>query len=235
MNRKSGVFKRIKNWRKRKYHRFRNKPIDKVFGKIYTSNHWDGEESVSGRGSDDIQTATIQKEIPIILQEYDIKSVLDIPCGDFYWMKNLDFSSTKYVGGDVVPELVKQNQQQFATENIEFQVLDLTSDELPMVDLVFTRDCLVHFSYADIKKALRNILRSNSKYLLTTSFEERLANQDIVTGDWRPINLLVEPFTLPEPLKKVLENCTEGDGAYTDKSLLLWQVEQLKNLDFIMD
>jgi hypothetical protein len=97
----------------------------------------------------------------------------------------------------------------------------------PAADLLLCRDCLVHLSFADIDKALRNIRRSSLAYLLTTTFPAESVNADIVTGDWRPLNLQAAPFNLPTPVELINEGCTEGDGAFADKSLGLWRIRDL--------
>ena len=77
-------------------------------------------------------------------------------------------------------------------------------------------------------RALRNICDSGSTYLMTTSFPGRRKNEDIVTGQWRPLNLEVAPVAFPAPLRIVNEGCTEGDGAFRDKSLGLWRVDDVR-------
>jgi hypothetical protein len=62
---------------------------------------------------------------------------------------------------------------------------------------------------------------------MTTTFTECEENVDIVTGDWRIINLQIPPFSLPEPVLILNEECTEGDGTYADKSLGLWKISDL--------
>ena len=108
--------------------------------------------------------------------------------------------------------------------------MDLLKDHIPEADLIFCRDCLVHLSYDHALTALRNIARGGSKYLLTTTFTERTSNRDITTGEWRPINLQLPPFSLPPPERIIVEGCTEAGGVYSDKSLGLWKIEQLSIL-----
>jgi hypothetical protein len=105
--------------------------------------------------------------------------------------------------------------------------MDLTAGPLPDADLLFCRDCMVHLSNDDVLKALGTIRRSGIRYLLATTFTECDTNEDIVTGDWRIINLEKAPFNLPPPLTIVNEHCTEGGGTYADKSLGLWRVAGL--------
>jgi len=46
---------------------------------------------------------------------------------------------------------------------------------------------------------LRNIRRSGSAYLLVTTFPDRKENVDIITGNWRPLNMEKPPFNFPRP------------------------------------
>ena len=206
--------------------KFDDQTTESVFTKIYKENFWEQDESVSGPGSSLTQTREIIRLLPELFSKFDIKSVLDLPCGDFNWMQHLDWSKIQYTGGDIVEPLIEKNQKKFAGSNLNFKVLNLLTDDLPQVDVIFCRDCLVHLSFEDIHKALKNILKSNSKYLLTTTFPPR-ENVDIITGDWRVLNLEKAPFNLPPPLFLLNEKCTEVEGNFADKSLGLWKIEQL--------
>ena len=211
-----------------KFKKNRNDSISERFTEYYQSNYWGGEESVSGRGSDPIQTETLIGEIRKLIQLYSIKTILDIPCGDFHWMKNIDFSDMSYIGGDIVEDLILKNTELYADRrNIKFEALDITKDNLPQVDLIICRDCLVHLSYKDISKALSKVKQSNSKYLLATSFVERKRNYNITTGQWRPINLDIKPFNLSKPILIIDEKCTEDNGKYSDKSMCLYQISNI--------
>lgn len=203
------------------------KPTDQIFREIWRGNGWGGRASISGPGSDLEQTRVVRKDLPALCADFGIHSILDIPCGDFYWMKHVDFGTVHYAGADIVTELVEQNAQ-YCTSNIQFCTLDLIKDTLPIADLVLCRDCLVHLSYKDTFAALGNICKSGSTYLLTTTFTVRERNLDIATGQWRPINLQVGPFFFPPPLKLINEECTQHDGAYSDKSMGLWKVADIR-------
>ena len=97
--------------------------------------------------------------------------------------------------------------------------------------MLFCRDCFVHFSYSDIYFALDNIKQSKITYLLTTTFPDCESNEDITTGDWRLLNLEKPPFNFPTPLRLINEQCSEGGGLYQDKSLGLWQVQDIPKIN----
>lgn len=211
--------------------------ISSIFEDIYSTNAWGGLESSSGPGSEGAQVKIIQTEIPNLLQKINALSMLDLPCGDFHWMKHVDLEGINYIGGDIVTELVEMNKKEHGREKRTFEKLNILTDSLPKVDVVLCRDCLVHFSNADIYVALKNIVRSGAKYLLTTSFAQRDGNKNIQTGlsstgriQWRPLTLQKAPFDFPEPLVVVNEGCTEGNGNYSDKCLMLWRTDALAPL-----
>ena len=211
--------------------RFYKMDRKEVFDKIYHTNHWKSNESISGRGSTLKQTQLIVKALDDLIKQYEIKSIADIPCGDFNWMKYVNLDAVRYMGGDIVASIIENNRTKYKNdENLSFRVCDIINHDIAYHDLIISRDCLVHFSFEDIHLALKNIIRSESKYLLTTTFPDHYSNADITTGDWRPLNLQAEPFNFPIPALLINENCTEGAGVFSDKSLGLWNIDKLKNL-----
>jgi hypothetical protein len=210
------------------YYQLKLKGTEQVFTQIYSGNGWGGKESVSGAGSDVYQTRIITQELPVLFRDFGISTMLDIPCGDFHWMKNVDLSKLDYTGADIVDGLIESNRSQYSRDGLDFRKLNLIEDKLPKVDLVFCRDCLVHFSFEDLVKALDNICNSQSEYLLTTTFVGRKDNNDIATGQWRALNLEVAPLLLPQPLRIITEGCTESNGAYADKALGLWKIADIQ-------
>jgi len=137
----------------------------------------------------------------------------------------VDLSGIDYVGLDIVREVVDSNRTH-ESDHVRFRHANLLADRLPAVDLILCRDCLVHFCYRDIWRALRNICRSGSSYLLTTTFPT-WRNRDIWTGDWRPLNLEAEPFNFSLPLEMIVEGCTESESEFAEKSLGLWRIDDL--------
>ena len=208
--------------------KFKAKTAKEVFTEIENQNVWEESESVSGIGSTLEQTKKIIEEIPRVLVELNIKSIFDIPCGDFNWFQKINLDVFDYTGGDIVNKIIDRNNQKYMKENINFINFNLLEDSPDQYDLVFSRDCLVHFSISDIYKALKNIKESGSKYLMTTTFPEEENNSDIITGGWRPLNFIKEPFSFPEPILLINENCTEMNGAFKDKSLGIWEIDKLK-------
>lgn len=77
--------------------------------------------------------------IPTLVRDLTIASMLDIPYGDFHWMRRVDFGTTHYIGADVIAYLVAKNRTRYARNNVTFLELDLLHDTLPHVDLVNRR------------------------------------------------------------------------------------------------
>jgi SAM-dependent methyltransferase len=201
-----------------------------VFLDIYEQNSWESQESISGTGSESKQVSKIQNQLPAVLQRLNTKVMLDLPCGDFNWMQDIDISEISYMGGDIVQKLISDNNDKYQQANLQFFHLDLLHSDLPSADVIFCRDCLVHLSFADISRAIANILRSSAKFLITTSFIERQENSDIRTGSWRPLNLLATPFNFPPPIEIIIEGCTESDNNYKDKALCVWALSDLTDI-----
>ncbi len=113
-----------------------------------------------------------------------------------------------------MPALIEKkraDQGEFGT----FDVMYLVSDDLPKADLVMVRDCFIHLPHAVVKKAIENVKRSGSRYLLTTTSPGRVDNIDIELGGFRPVDLQATPYDLPPPLEVILKT----EGATNGKSI----------------
>lgn len=197
-----------------------------TFRQIHRSNHWGSRESRSGPGSAGNQTAVLREELPRLLRRLGVTTLLDLPCGDANWISSIPLPGVDYLGADLVPEVIERNRVRHGAPH-RFDVLDLLTSPLPPADLLLCRDCLVHLSFTDVQRAIANIRQSPVTWLLTTTFPAQSRNDEIITGDWRPINLEQAPFTLPAPDLLLNERCTEQDGLFADKSLGLWRVSDL--------
>jgi len=207
--------------------KFGGKSLGEIFSHIHQSNYWDNKGTVSGPGSDVDQTKTIRIALPALFDRLSIRSMLDAPCGDLAWIHDILPDNLAYYGVDIVPEIITSNKEHFSDRSFTFSLADLTEDPLPTADLILCRDCLVHFSEANIRKALKNFHSSGASWLLMTSFTGNRSYQEFPDGGWRAINFQLPPFSLPEPDFILDENCTELDLAYTDKALCLWSMDKI--------
>src|SRR5947209_20498676 len=77
-----------------------------AFTRHYRQNGWGDSESVSGPGSTLERTTTLRQELPPLFREFGIRSVLDAGCGDFNWFSALEGTLDRYIGIEVVREVV---------------------------------------------------------------------------------------------------------------------------------
>ena len=148
-----------------------------------------------------------------------IRSILDIPCGDYNWMQHIHRPCTVYHGADIVEPLIKKLKATYENSMTKFKVLDVTTSRLPIVELVIVRDCFVHLTLEQVTMALKNIRNHKPAFILVTTFPDREVNTDIEAGSWRPLNMTKAPFNL-KPYKMYKDN--EGTSKDNrDKSLML--------------
>lgn len=196
------------------------------FTAIYESHFWVDDESRSGGGSNLYATEKIRKAIPGLLSRYGVRSVLDIPCGDFFWFKEMDLDLESYVGGDIVAPLIAAVARKYTAPTRSFRVMDLTKDTLPDCDLILVRDCFIHLSFEAIFAALKSITCSKIRYLLTTHFADAAANLDIETGSFHTVNLCAPPFDFP-PALELIDDYAKG---HMPHQLGLWRVDDLRSV-----
>jgi hypothetical protein len=203
-----------------------------LFSCIYRANAWGDHYSRSGPGSNLEQTDTIRNVLPQLIAALNVTTMLDAPCGDFYWMNHTDLSRIEhYIGSDIVDELIAKNQEQYSDTKKEFIVCDITQDNIPTVDLILCRDCLPHLTYADIALAINNFKKSGSTYLLTSHYPDTQENQDLtneaLVSLWRfhSINFQKAPFNFPKPLFTLEEG-------FNGKHLALWRITDLPTFTF---
>lgn len=219
------IFSALKSALRRK--RLARRDPAEIFTSYARRNKWGDKDSLSGKGSNLETTAQLRVILPALLKDLGATSLLDVPCGDFFWMQHVDLTGIDYLGGDIVPDLVKANAKAHARPGIAFQVVDLISGPVPKADVIFVRDCLVHLSNTHVQRALTNIARSGGTWLLTTTFPDTATNADIATGEWRPIDLTRPPFNLPPPERLVTEGQSHLKGQWADKKLGLWRIADL--------
>ncbi|MDI1323217.1 MAG: class I SAM-dependent methyltransferase [Algoriphagus sp.] len=197
------------------------------FEEIYKSNFWASNESISGPGSQLDKTITIREELPRIIEKFQIKTLLDLPCGDFYWMSRVNLKGVHYIGGDIVTNLIKLNNDKYQNDNIIFKELNLISDSLPKVDAILVRDCFIHLSEKQILEALKNIKTFGIKFLITNNFPDFERNFDIKTGMFRKVNFSSLPYILDTPIFEVeeKEHYSDVDGR---KMISVYMVDSLK-------
>lgn len=203
-----------------------------LFTKVYREDIWRIVPGApkSGPGSSIEFTKNIVRELPVLFRDFNIYTVLDIPCGDFTWFSQVDRSNIDYVGADIVPDIIQDNLRAYPT--IPFVEMDLINSMLPAFDLILCRDCLFHFQEKNIFRALKNIKNSGSRYLLTTTHTWRSFPNVVGTDNWttdnvffHKLNLMLPPYNLPPPLLVIPEGNNEPNAE--DRVLALWECSSL--------
>jgi SAM-dependent methyltransferase len=198
--------------------------LSERFSAIYRNRVWTNGRSagsLSGYGSELENTECLRHRLTELLSCLEAHSLLDIGCGDFRWMKEITFQH-KYIGVDIVPEVIETNNVMFRSKQRSFQALDATQDPLPQVDSILCRDVLFHLSFRDIWRLIENIRASGSLFLLATTDRGTNYNADIFSGDFRMLNLRKAPFFFPTPMQSILD-----DAVSPGRTLSAWKVTDL--------
>jgi hypothetical protein len=204
--------------------RLRGLSQEAVFTKYYEDRMWRSNESVSGQGSTVAVTEHLRSGLPPLLADLNVSTLLDVPSGDFNWMSEVDLGNVEYIGGDIVPALIKANSEKFGRSGREFRVIDLTESDLPNADALLVRDCLIHLDFAAIDRVLRNVARSQIRWLLVSEYPELAKNVDSSVGPATPVSLSLPPFSLG-PKTAEIADARMPNGL---KTLAVWDVDLLR-------
>lgn len=196
------------------------KHVAATFERIHAANLWADQESVSGRGSSAAATVAVRDALPPLMRRLGVQTLLDAPCGDFNWMKEVAAHVPVYHGVDIVEALIARNREAYGSERVQFHVADLTVDPLPRADLILCRDCFIHLPTRLIEAALRNFARSQARYLLLGNDTDAGPYHDIPVGSYRPVNFMAAPFGFPAP-DAVITELASG------RQLCLWEIARL--------
>ena len=204
------------------------------FESIYGRHTWKGN-SLSGPGSDGKRTAEFRHYLAKFLKERQIKSIVDFGCGDWSYSKLLDLSNIRYIGIDVVPGVIKQNNKTYQQENVSFKLIDPTSADCPTADLFLCKDVLQHLPVSKVQQLLASA--KSFKYALLVNdiaYQVRAGwrnlwrwhdaseiNVDIPAGGYRLLSLRDSPFCLKAKQVLVYDNIYEG--MHWTKEVLLYE------------
>jgi hypothetical protein len=152
-----GALERVRELR-RSRHRRRNaaRTAEEVFREVYARNAWGGApgELCSGSGSAEEFAIPYAEVIGRFVESHGLRTVVDLGCGDFSVGRLIASKRVRYIGVDVVDEVVRRNRDRHGAEGVEFVCLDITRDELPPGDLCLVRQVLQHLSNAEILAVL---------------------------------------------------------------------------------
>ncbi len=222
----TSIFKYFKDFLIGIYIRSKNR--EEKFKLIYKFSYWKSSTSISfsGSGSEMSATQNIRRDLFEFIKRENINTILDAPCGDYYWMSQMKLDHLDYTGADIVDEIIEDNKKKYGKKNLKFIKIDIIKDSLKKYDLIINRDCLVHFDNNEIIETLNNIKKSNSTFFGSTIFSEKYSNDLSKKPDkWRPINLTKDPFNLPKPYI-ILNDNYEGEFD-SNKFFAIWKIKDL--------
>lgn len=169
---------------------------ENAFTRIYESIPWD-EDGFPASGSQFDITKEYVAFLQNFLQENEIRTVVDLGCGDWAFSKHIDWGGIQYTGIDIVKFVVQRNERLFGKQNIRFIHADAIETDLPEADLLICKDVFQHLPNQDIFAILKQ--KRKFKHCLFTDFiglERSIVNNDIRTGSYHFIDLSKPPFSL---------------------------------------
>ena len=172
----------------------KGRKLKERFEEIYAKNEW---THGSGIGSLPANTREYVALLEKFLVERNIRSVVDMGCGDWQFSKKIHWGSARYRGFDVVAPVIKRNRRKHAADGISFHLYSGNPADLPAADLLIVKDVLQHLSNKNVRAFLPHL--SRFKYaLITNCYNPKgpTENNDIKDGDFRYLDLRLPPFNL---------------------------------------
>ncbi len=140
---------------------------ERLFGDI------PGEKFYSGDGSTGHFANVYCKLVEDLIREKGIRSLVDLGCGDFRIGACIAPLVEKYVGVDIVPDLIDHHQANRGSEQTSFACLDIVDDPLPAGDLCLLRQVLQHLNNDEIATVLEKL----------TAYKWVLVTENVSAGD----------------------------------------------------
>lgn len=165
-----------------------------IFTEIYKKNKW---RFGSGAGSLKRVCTDYVKYLNKFIESHDIKSVLDVGCGDWQFSEDINWKDAEYLGIDVVEYLMSDVAKKYGTDKIKFHFGDIHSIEFDHYDIILIKEVMIHLPNEEIVKMLQKV-SGKCKYLIITNpvSNSPNCNIDIRTGSFRPVDVTEKPFNL---------------------------------------
>jgi SAM-dependent methyltransferase len=201
------------------------------FENIYATGEW-GTNNGSGLGAMPKWTKPYRRFIQRFLRSQDVRSVVDVGCGDWQSSALMDWSGVDYLGLDIVPSLIERNAARYGKPNIRFRVRTRHTDPLPSADLFLCKDVMQHWSDRAIKEFLP-LLQGFKHVLILNELATsgRTPHRDIPDGGFRPLDLTQPPYNVgghyvltysfPNLPSRIIRKVLARELEYQNKGLLL--------------
>jgi SAM-dependent methyltransferase len=179
----------VKKWARR----VKPATMTSAFSRVYAQDIWEGG---SGRGSTAENTVAYRAFLEQFLRDQDVKSVVDLGCGDWQFSQHVDWQGADYHGVDTVPAVVQENKRRFG-HRARFSHLDISQEALPSADLVLIKDVLQHWPTRTIRDFLPRLKTYRWAIITNCGLSGPTLNGDIAMTGYRPLDLRQPPFGLP--------------------------------------
>ena len=197
-------------------------------GKLFGSSHPNGE------GSLEKNTLQDRDALVRVIQQYNISTMLDAPCGLFSWMRHVTkkIPHLKYSGMDIVTDQIVENKKKYPS--LTFFQGDVATFPLGRYDLVFSKEGTQHLKEKTTLDFLRQVLQSGSTYLLITSYDVPVNSDENIDpgsplrvldeGAYREQNFLLPPYShlLTSPIERFF--IRKNPYTKTDQYLQLFRI-----------
>jgi hypothetical protein len=173
--------------------------MEETFTTVYEKKSWgnnnNAEYSGSSGGGSDVEF-NIDGYVPFLKKfiiANDIKSVVDLGCGDFRCGKLIyDDLDVAYTGYDAYKKVIEYNSKQHSPSKYTFMHLDFCSKKecIKNGDLCILKDVIQHWSLENIHTFLDYLVEQKKfKYILICNCcYQNQDNTDIQNGDFRPLS-----------------------------------------------
>ncbi len=167
-----------------------SKDCKEVFCDIYKRKVWgDG----SGGGSIPAVARPYCEFISHYLINSGIYTAIDIGCGDLVVARGIDWGFTNYIGIEASTDWVSPMG---TGRMIVLGGVDALTDLLPAADLVLCKEVLQHLSNEQVQLLLDRTAHYKRRLFTNSTFGDNV-NEDIETGDFRPVDISLPPFNQP--------------------------------------
>jgi len=194
--------------------------MEDTFTKIYEQRSWGGDihsDFVGNSGSGSAIRYNKDTYIPFLkrfIANNNIKSVVDLGCGDFRCGPIIyDDLDVTYTGYDTYDKLIESHKKTYTTTKYSFNHLNFydKKEEIIGADLCILKDVIQHWpveyiipflDYLIEKKLFKYILLCNCCY-------QTESKTDIVVGDFRPLSSSMFPLNKYKPISLFRYNTKE--------------------------
>ena len=192
------------------------------FDGVYRHGRWNNGDQCFSGWSHVAKTRTTMDTLATVIDEYNIGSMVDLPCGDLCYMGSFLKAVLQvkpafhYHGLDRVGFVVEHHRAHYRPPaactgcNVSFSAMDARRSSPPTADLLFSRTMMQHMCTRDALRILRRIQASGAKYLLLSTYgtldnaegPQLPCDESVDTAtNHQQQNLSAAPYSMPPPLR----------------------------------